>query len=79
MKILKFKTNIENQESLNQVSSLLDQEEAISKWKVDTEDNDHLLSVSGYDLEPDIVKALVERAGYRAELIRVLGIGGEDV
>lgn len=79
MKVLKFKTNIEDEESVRQVSSHLDQESSISKWNIDIERPDKLLSVSGDEIDPEIVKALIERAGYKAHLERALGLGGEDI
>ncbi len=79
MKIFKFKTNIEGDGGIREVSPLLNEEKSISQWNIDQERRDHLLSVSGEELNPQIVKDLVGKAGYEAELVRVLAIGGEDV
>jgi copper chaperone len=76
MKVMKFKTNVDREDA---ISSLFDNEETISKWKLDFERPDHLLSVSGNEIDPQIIKDLVKKAGYEAELIRVIGIGGEDI
>ena len=79
MEILKFKTNIGSQEALAKVGPVLDGEKSISKWNVDTDGTDHLLSISGVDVDPQRVENAVQQAGYKAELIRVLGIGGHDL
>lgn len=79
MEILKFKTNVENQEAISKVAAYLDKEEGISKWNIDTESEEKILSVSGTDLSPQTVKNAVEQAGFKAETIRVLGIGGGDL
>ena len=79
MKILKFKTNINCGDCVKSVTPYLDAEESISKWQVDTSIPDKILSVSGEELEPHKVKSLVEKAGFKAEVVRVQGIGGGDL
>lgn len=79
MKILKFKTNINCGDCVKKVTPYLDQEESISKWNVDTETPDKILSVSGEELQPNTVKKRVEEAGFKAEVIRVQGVGGGDI
>lgn len=79
MKVLKFKTNIGSEEKLKSLASSLDQESTISKWNLDTDNPDNILSVSGHEVEPHIVENLVEQAGYKAEMIHVFGAGGGDV
>lgn len=79
MKILKFKTNINCGGCVKSVTPYLDGEESISKWQVDTDNPDKVLSVSGEELEPHVVKKLVEKAGFKAEVLRVQGIGGGDL
>ena len=79
MEILKFKTNIDGQEAASKVAPFLDGEESISKWHVDTDHEARLLSISGVDVDPQRVENAVEQAGFKAELVRVLGIGGHDL
>lgn len=79
MKILKFKTNINCGECVKKVTPFLDGEESISKWQVDTRSRDKILSVSGEELNPQKVINAVEKAGFKAETDRVLGIGGGDL
>ncbi|GAA4455614.1 hypothetical protein GCM10023189_23620 [Nibrella saemangeumensis] len=79
MEILKFKTNIKCGGCVAAVTPFLDKDEQISKWQVDTESPDKLLSISGKDIDPQQIINLVEQAGYKAELVRVMGIGGGDL
>jgi copper chaperone len=79
MKIFKFKTNIENEEMVKMVAPLLDKEELISKWSIDIESEDNILSVSGEEITPDIITKPVRNIGYSVELIKVLAIGGHDL
>ncbi|MFD2247736.1 copper chaperone [Pontibacter ruber] len=79
MEIIKFKTNVENEEALSRIAPFLDKEESISRWHIDTESNDKLLSVSGTDLDPQRIENVVQQAGFKAEIIRVIGIGGDGL
>jgi copper chaperone len=79
MEIIKFKTNIASQEAVAQVAPFLDAVADIRKWKVDVASPDKVLSVSGVDLYPSIVEKAVQKAGYQAEILRVIGIGGADL
>ena len=79
MKILKFKTNINCGGCVKSVTPYLDGEKSISKWQVDTNSPDKILSVSGEGVEPHKVKSMVEKAGFKAEVVRVQGIGGGDL
>ncbi|WP_026463729.1 heavy-metal-associated domain-containing protein [Adhaeribacter aquaticus] len=79
MEILKFKTNIEDQESVAKVGSFLDHQEGINKWDVDTNSEDKILSISGSNINPQKIENTIQQAGYQAEMIRVTGISGEDL
>jgi len=79
MEIIKFKTNVESQEALSIVAPYLDKQEQISKWNLDTASEDKVLSVSGKELNPQAIEDAVGRAGYKAEIIRVMGIAGGDL
>jgi copper chaperone len=79
MEIFKFKTNIASQEAIAQVAPFLDEAADIRKWKVDVASPDKVLSVSGENLYPSIVEKAVQQAGYQAEILRVIGIGGDDI
>lgn len=79
MEILKFKTNVKNEADVSKVAALLDQEESISKWIIDTATDENILSVSGEKLNPQTVENALQEAGFEAEILRVIGIGGEDL
>ncbi|MCC9138794.1 copper chaperone [Pontibacter silvestris] len=79
MEIIKFKTNVETQAGLSKVAPHLEKVANLSKWNLDTDSDDRVLSVSGEELDPQAVKNAVEAAGYKAEVIRVMGIGGGDL
>ncbi|WP_187264675.1 copper chaperone [Pontibacter beigongshangensis] len=79
MEIIKFKTNVESQEALSKVAPYLDKEESISKWSIDTESTDKILSVSGTNLDAQTIKQIIKQAGFRAEIKRVIGLSGGDL
>jgi len=79
MKILKFKTNIETQDDIAQVAPILDQAEEISKWDIDPDTDENILSVSGENLNPQTVENAVQKAGFKAEVLRIIGLGGEGL
>ncbi|MDQ4138945.1 MAG: copper chaperone [Bacteroidota bacterium] len=79
MEILKFKTNVASEEEVNKVAPLLDKLEAISKWRIDTETEENILSISGDNVNPQQVENALAEAGFKAEVLRVLGISGEEL
>lgn len=79
MKILKFKTNIDNQEMLEKLAAILDKEELISKWAIDINTPEKILSVSGEEITPDIITKAIKVAGFEIETIRIIAIGGHDL
>lgn len=79
MEVIKFKTNVENEEAISRVAPYPDKEESISRWKLETGSTENILSVSGTDLDPHRIENVVQQAGYKAEIIRVVGIGGKDL
>jgi copper chaperone len=79
MEIIKFKTNVATQEQILRISPFLDKLKAVKRWQIDTEAQEHILSVSGEDLDPQQIKNALAEAGFEAEILRVIGIGGEEV
>ncbi|QCR25338.1 copper chaperone [Pontibacter sp. SGAir0037] len=79
MEIMKFKTNLGSREEVSRIASSLDKEESISRWNIDTASEDNLLSVSGVNLDPQRIACIVRNAGFKAEIIRVLGINGHEM
>ncbi|PRY13788.1 hypothetical protein CLV24_105158 [Pontibacter ummariensis] len=79
MEIIKFKTDVESQSGLSKVAPFLERVDNLSKWSLDTGSADKVLSVSGTNLSPQAVVNAMEEAGYKAEVLRVMGISGGDL
>ncbi|WP_316788053.1 heavy-metal-associated domain-containing protein [Pedobacter frigoris] len=70
MQTLKFKTNIKCGGCIATVTPYLNAQTEIDDWKVDTENPDKVLEVSGTDsLDAEKVIETLEKAGYKAEKI----------
>ncbi len=63
----KFKTNIKCGGCIAAVKPHLDSNVKIKEWKVDTENPEKILTVTG-ELSEEEVRSLVEKAGYKAEV-----------
>lgn len=70
METLKFKTSINCGNCVRLVSPNLNGDESITEWKVDTDNPDKILTVTGDHLDAAHVEALVKDAGYEIELIQ---------
>lgn len=69
MNTLKFKTTINCGSCVAKVTPVLNEQENIEKWSVDTENPNKVLTVEGENIdEADLVKAL-SKIGYKAEKI----------
>ena len=69
MNTLKFKTSINCSSCVAKVTPVLNDNESIKKWDVDTTNPDKILSIEGENMdEKDIVKSL-QKIGYKAEKI----------
>ncbi|RNI32032.1 copper chaperone [Rufibacter immobilis] len=79
MELLKFKTNVQSSEQIEQVTPFLEKLPGIENWKIDVGTEENILSISGTNLNPQKIENAVKKAGYTAELLRVLGIGGQGL
>ncbi|WP_210464915.1 heavy-metal-associated domain-containing protein [Rufibacter roseolus] len=79
MEILKFKTNVSDQDGIAKVSPFLGKVKEIENWKIDTQTQENILSISGSGLDPQKVENALEDAGYQAELLRILGVDGSEL
>jgi hypothetical protein len=71
MRTLKFKTNIQEMSCVDRIASYLDNVKDIISWSVDTNAEDHLLVVQGYErLQPNDVVDIVNLAGFHAKPIK---------
>ena len=69
MKQYQFKTNINCSGCVAKVTPVLNQNEGIKDWKVDTDNPNKILTVETENLDEDDVTALVRKAGFKAESV----------
>ena len=65
---LQFKTNLNCGSCVAAVKPFLDQVPGISDWKVDTTNDDKVLTVQGEDVKTEAVAAAVAKAGFHAQI-----------
>lgn len=63
MKILVFKTNVQQQEQVNRVKALLQPVLSIVDWNFDLSDRDRILRVVTHGLPPRFIESLLETSG----------------
>ncbi|RWU05727.1 heavy-metal-associated domain-containing protein [Pedobacter chitinilyticus] len=69
MNTLKFKTTINCSACVAKVTPVLDAQENIQNWEVDTTNPDKILTINSSELdEADLVKSL-QKIGFKAEKI----------
>jgi copper chaperone len=64
-----FKTTINCASCVRSISETLNSSVGEGNWSVDTENPEKLLTVSNAGFTPDMVKHIVEEAGFEAELV----------
>lgn len=64
-----FKTNINCSGCVAAVKPHLDQAEGIAHWEVDTSNKDKVLTVELNGASPEELSGLVEKAGFKIELL----------
>ncbi len=69
MKQYQFKTNINCGGCVAKVTPVLNAAEEVIKWDVDTANPAKLLTVESENLSEDQVKGLIEKAGFKAEIV----------
>ena len=67
MKQYQFKTNINCSGCVAKVTPLLNQNEEIKEWKVDTDNPNKILTVETENLQEEEIKSIVSKAGFKAE------------
>ena len=67
MKQYQFKTNINCGGCVAKVTPFLDENKDIQEWKVDTANPQKILTVETNSLKEEDVKAIVQKAGFKAE------------
>ena len=69
MKQYQFRTNINCSGCVAKVTPALNQNVEIKDWKVDTDNPNKILTVETESLNEEEVKAIVHKAGFKAEKI----------
>lgn len=67
MEVLVFRTNLQQADDVERVTSTMNDEQRILRWTVDREDCDKVLRVESDRMLPDEVAALIRKAGYSCE------------
>lgn len=67
MEVLVFKTNLQQADDVERVTSTMNDEQRILRWTVDREDCDKVLRVESDRILADEVAALIRQAGYSCE------------
>ena len=70
MKVIKLKTNINCGGCIASVTPFLNASPDIKKWEVDTNSPQKVLTVQTENLEANDVKSLVQKAGFKAEILQ---------
>ena len=65
----KFKTNINCGGCVKSVSAFINEIPNIKEWKVDTENPEKILTVTGNDISPKSIINAVEEAGFDIESV----------
>lgn len=69
METLQFKTNINCGGCIAKVTPFLNQVEEVEDWRVDTNNPDKILTISGEELSCGLIVETIEKAGFKAELV----------
>jgi copper chaperone len=69
MDTLKFKTNVKCNNCVAKITPFLDESDKITEWKVDLDDSERILTVTGEGITNTLIKETLLKAGYKAEEI----------
>ena len=72
MKTIRFKTNISCGGCVASVTPFLNANPDIKKWEVDTKNPQKVLTVQTDNLEGNDIKAIVQKAGFKAEILSIV-------
>ena len=67
METVTFKSNIDSSDSVAKIRQLLDDDDNIQYWHVDILKEDHLLTVTGSNLNYKEIKDRIKNAGFTVE------------
>lgn len=63
-----FKTNINCSNCIANITPFLQANDKIRSWHVDTANPNKILTIETDELTPDMMKMIVQNAGYKAEI-----------
>jgi copper chaperone len=69
MSTLHFKTDLKCNGCIQKITPFLSGIKEIKEWKVDLTSSDRILTVEGDEINPAVIIAALEHAGYKAEQI----------
>jgi copper chaperone len=69
MSTLKFNTTLKCSGCVNTIKPNFDNEQAIQNWEVDLNSNPKVLTVETDSLKPEEIQALLQKSGYKGDLI----------
>ncbi|MCM4166614.1 hypothetical protein KCTC52924_03554 [Arenibacter antarcticus] len=69
MKTLKFKTNINCGGCVSKVTPLLNKQDGVESWEVDTVNPDKILTIKSDGATEEDVKATLQKLGFKAEAV----------
>lgn len=67
MKEIKFKTNVNCNHCIAKITPFMNDEKRIVEWSVDINNPDKIMTVKGEEVDGQIVKDTLAKAGYIAE------------
>lgn len=65
--VMVFKTNIETEQDLNDIATILNREASVLKWNVDREDIDRILRIESLKGDLAVIQQKVAHAGFLCE------------
>lgn len=79
MKIVKFKTDISGEADLAKIKPFFDKDGAISNWSLDINSDENILSISGENINPQLIENKLKDLGFTSKIIRVAGLSGSEL
>ena len=67
MKTIRFKTNINCGSCVEKVTPVLNEDQNIEKWEVDTTNPDKILTIHGEEINEQEIIQKLQNIGYKAE------------
>jgi hypothetical protein len=69
METVTFKSNIDSSDSVAKIRQILDDDDKIQYWHIDILKEDHLLTLTGSNLNYREIKDRINKAGFQIEKV----------